>query len=164
MRAGVHALEIADFNVRVDLRRRQRLVPEQLLDVADVRAAAQHRRCAGVPDPVREQAFLQAGDLGHAMDHAVHVPQISRYEAGGAMPSAETLIELSDVLEVGLDELVLGRNGKPAEEVRDVRLLERVRELEKLDRRFRETAIAVVDAIVVQGHQEAVSTRLGKRR
>jgi transcriptional regulator with XRE-family HTH domain len=94
----------------------------------------------------------------------VQVPQISRYEAGGAMPGAETLIELSGVLQVGLDELVLGRNVKPLDEVRDVRLLERVRELEKLDRRFRETAIAVIDAIVVQGNQEAVSTRLGKRR
>jgi hypothetical protein len=31
-----------------------------------------------------------------------------------------------------------------------VRLLERVRELEKLDRRFRETAIPVINAIVVQ--------------
>jgi transcriptional regulator with XRE-family HTH domain len=94
----------------------------------------------------------------------VHVPQISRYEAGGAMPSAETLIELSEVLEVGLDVLVLGRNEKRADEIHDVRLLERVRELQKLDRRFRETAIAVIDAIVVQGNQEAVSTRLGKRR
>jgi transcriptional regulator with XRE-family HTH domain len=95
----------------------------------------------------------------------VHVPQISRYEAGGSMPNAETLIELSGVLEVGLDELVLGRDGKRTEEtIRDVRLLERVRELEKLDRRFRETAIAVIDAIVVQGNQDAVSTRLSKRR
>lgn len=94
----------------------------------------------------------------------VHVPQISRYESGGAMPSAETLIELSEVLEVGLDALVLGRNEKRADEIHDVRLLERVRELQKLDRRFRETAIAVIDAIVVQGNQEAVSTRLGKRR
>ena len=111
---------------------------------------------------LREQRGLTQRHVAERI--GVQVPQISRYEAGGAMPSAETLIELSDVLEVGLDELVLGRNGKRAEEVRDVRLLERVRELEKLDRRFRETAIAVIDAIVVQGNQEAVSTRLGKRR
>lgn len=42
----MYALEIADCNVRVDLRRRQRLVTDELLDVADVGAGAQHRRCA----------------------------------------------------------------------------------------------------------------------
>jgi hypothetical protein len=39
-----------------------------------------------------------------------------------------------------------------------------MRELEKLDRRFRDTAIAAIDAIVLQGNTEAVSTRLGRRR
>lgn len=81
------------------------------------------------------------------------------------MPNAETLIALSEVLQVGLDELVLGRDTERTQApIRDVRLLERLRELEKLDRRFRDTAIAVIDAIVVQGNTEAVSTRLGKRR
>lgn len=112
---------------------------------------------------VREDRGLTQRQLAERIE--VYVPQISRYESGGAMPSAETLIALSEVLQVGLDELVLGRDNDHEEApIRDLRLLERLRELEKLDRRFRDTAIAVIDAIVVQGNTEAVSTRLGKRR
>ena len=112
---------------------------------------------------IREDRGLTQRQLADRIE--VYVPQISRYESGGAMPSAETLIALSEVLQVGLDELVLGRDNDHEEApIRDLRLLERLRELEKLDRRFRDTAIAVIDAIVVQGNTEAVSTRLGKRR
>ena len=112
---------------------------------------------------LREQRGLTQRQLAERIE--VYVPQISRYESGGAMPNAETLIALSNVLEVGLDELVLGQNGDRATApINDVRLLERMRELEKLDRRYRETAIAVIDAIVVQGNQEAVTSRLGRRR
>lgn len=112
---------------------------------------------------LREQRGLTQRQLAERLE--AQVPQISRYEAGGIMPNAETLVALSDVLRVGLDELVLGRDGaRPVAPIRDVRLLERMQELEKLDRRFRDTAIAVIDAIVVQGNNEAVSTRLGKRR
>jgi len=91
------------------------------------------------------------------------VPQISRYETGFCLPNAETLAELADVLRIDLDELLLGRkNGNPGDEpqIKDVRLLERVQELEKLDRRFRDTAIAVLEAIIIQGHDEGVKARL----
>jgi transcriptional regulator with XRE-family HTH domain len=112
---------------------------------------------------LREQRGLTQRQLAERIE--AQVPQISRYEAGGIMPNAETLVALSDVLRVGLDELIVGRDGaRPAAPVRDVRLLERMQELEKLDRRFRDTAIAVIDAIVLQGNTEAVSTRLGRRR
>jgi hypothetical protein len=82
------------------------------------------------------------------------------------MPNAETLVSLAEVLHVGLDYLLLGdqSNIDDNSPINDVRLLERLRELEKLDRRFRETAIAVIDAIVIQGTQEAVSSRLTKSR
>jgi transcriptional regulator with XRE-family HTH domain len=91
------------------------------------------------------------------------VPQISRYETGFCLPNAETLAELADVLRIDLDELLLGRkNGNSGDEpqIKDVRLLERVQELEKLDRRFRDTAIAVLEAIIIQGHEEGVKARL----
>lgn len=112
---------------------------------------------------VREQRGLTQKQLAERIE--TQEPQISRYEGGTAMPSAETLVSISEVLQVGIDELLLGRDVKrdPAT-VSDVRLLECMREVEKLDRRFKETAIAVLDAIVVQGNQEALATRLQKRR
>ena len=93
--------------------------------------------------------------------------QMSRYEKGEVVPEAETLAAIAEALEASLDELVLGRPpAAPEEGVRDVRLRERVRELEKVDQRFREAAITVIDAFVVQGNHEATAARLqggGKR-
>jgi len=87
--------------------------------------------------------------------------QISRYLKGEVVPEAETLATIAETLEVSLDELVLGRPpAAPEDGVRDVRLRERVRELEKVDQRFREAAITVIDAFVVQGNHEATAARL----
>jgi len=44
--------------------------------------------------------------------------------------------------------------------VQDVRLRERVRELEKVDRKYRDAAIEVIDAFVVKGIHEATTARL----
>ena len=49
--------------------------------------------------------------------------RISRYESGSALPEAETLVTLAEVLEVSIDELLLGRaNGAGDDGVQDVRL------------------------------------------
>jgi transcriptional regulator with XRE-family HTH domain len=114
---------------------------------------------------LREERGLTQRELAQRI-HS-HVPQISRYETGFCLPNAETLAEMAQVLTVDLDFLLLGRtNGKSPDEpaIKDVRLLERVRELEKLDRRFRDTAIAVLEAIILQGHGEDVRTRIASGR
>ena len=94
-------------------------------------------------------------------------PRISQYESGVVVPEAETLAALAAALEISLDELVLGRPAAGGEDgISDVRLRERVRELEKVHPRFREAAITVIDAFVVQGSHEATTERLqsgGKR-
>jgi transcriptional regulator with XRE-family HTH domain len=85
--------------------------------------------------------------------------QISRYEKGDVVPEAETLAAIAEALEASPDELVLGRSPGISDSVRDVRLRERVRELEKIDSRFREVAITVIDAFIVQVNQEATAAR-----
>jgi transcriptional regulator with XRE-family HTH domain len=112
---------------------------------------------------LREQRGLTQREL--AVRLQTRVPQISRYETGAFMPNAETLLSLADALGVNVDTLLGRTNGnEPASNaVKDIRLVERLRELEKLDRRYRDTAIAVIDAIVLQGSQEALSSRLSKR-
>jgi transcriptional regulator with XRE-family HTH domain len=88
-------------------------------------------------------------------------PRISRYEGGAVVPEAETLVLLGQVLEVSLDELLTGRAaGADDDGVRDVQLRERVRELEKVDKRYRTAALEVIDALVLKGAQEATALRL----
>jgi len=93
--------------------------------------------------------------------------KISQYESGVVVPEAETLAALAEALETSLDELVLGRKVANGDDgLQDVRLRERVRELEKIDRKYREAAVEVIDAFVVKGVHEATAARLqtgGKR-
>jgi transcriptional regulator with XRE-family HTH domain len=110
---------------------------------------------------LREERGLSQRGLAERIK--TRAPQVSRYENGAFMPNAETLVTIARVLHVDLDELLLGRtNGNPSDDlpIKDVRLLERVQELERLDRHFRDTAIAMLDAIIVQGHQKALNQRL----
>ncbi len=110
---------------------------------------------------LREERGLSQRDLAERLH--TRAPQVSRYENGSHLPNLETLVAIAEILRVDVDLLVLGRtDGTPGDDslVKDVRLLERVRELEKLDRHFRETAIAMLDAIIVQGHQKALTERL----
>lgn len=109
----------------------------------------------------REERGMTQRELAEKLH--VHVPAISRYETGVCLPNAETLVELAGVLRINIDVLLLGRNSdNPVDEslIKDLRLLERVRELEKLDRHYRDTAVAVLDALIVQGNQDAVKLRL----
>lgn len=110
---------------------------------------------------LREERGLSQRDLADRLQ--AYPPQISRYENGSQLPNLETLVTLTEILQVGLSELVFGRKSDaPSQEspIKDVRLLERLRELEKLDRQARETAIAMLEAIIVQGHQRALNQRL----
>jgi transcriptional regulator with XRE-family HTH domain len=110
---------------------------------------------------LREERGLTQRELATRVK--TRVSQISRYETGFCLPGAEMLVELGRVLQLDLDALLLGRKThKEADSalVKDVRLLERIQELEKLDRQSRDTAIAMLEAIIVQGHQKAIQQRL----
>jgi len=71
MTAGVDFLQLADGDFGVNGGGLQLLVSEQLLDVADVRAAFEHVRGAGVPQQVatafQSRRFHPGG--GHARKH-----------------------------------------------------------------------------------------------
>ena len=110
---------------------------------------------------IREERGLSQKDLADRLH--TRPPQVSRYENGSQLPNLETLASLAEILRADMDELALGRKDGTLDDalsIKDVRLLERVRELEKLDSKSRETAIAMLDAIIVQGHQRAVTERL----
>ena len=108
---------------------------------------------------VRDKRGLTQQQLADRLES--YAPRISQYESGAVVPEAETLAVLAEALEVSLDELVLGRTITSGEDgLQDVRLRERVRELEKIDKRFRDAAITVIDAFVVQGNHEATAARL----
>lgn len=110
---------------------------------------------------LREERGLTQRELAARLK--TQVSQVSRYETGFCLPNAEMLAELARVLQVDVDTLLLGhRSANSSHEpvVKDVRLLERVLELEKLDRQARDTAATMLEAIILQGQQRALQDRL----
>lgn len=110
---------------------------------------------------LREQRFLSQRDLAKAV--GIEVAQISRYERGLYMPSAETLVDLARVLRVSVGQLLVGDDETEAHlaaaPIHDISLLERFRDLEKLSRKDREMVIALIDAVIASRQYDEVASR-----
>lgn len=108
---------------------------------------------------IRESRLLSQRQLADGI--AIDVTQISRYERGIVMPNAETLVDLAEFLRVSVGMLLIGEEqpATAAMPIHDIALLERFRDLEKLDRKDREVAITLIDALIESRHHEQVSTR-----
>jgi len=65
------------------------------------------------------------------------------------IPPIEKLVQLSSVLGVTLDYMVMG-NQDNIQPLHNLRLMERLRELEQFDNEDQETIIKLVDAMIVK--------------
>jgi transcriptional regulator with XRE-family HTH domain len=89
--------------------------------------------------------------------------QVTRYERAQVLPNAETLVSISETLDVALDFLLRGETGEPTTQeppITDLPLLERFQDLQKLPKRDREAVILLIDSVLARGD---VETRLRKR-
>jgi transcriptional regulator with XRE-family HTH domain len=76
---------------------------------------------------------------------------IAYYEAQGGNVSADVVAKLADVLKVSIDELVRGKNGKAARTKvapQDLRLMRKLRQVEKLPLKDRRSVLQLIDALV----------------
>jgi transcriptional regulator with XRE-family HTH domain len=109
---------------------------------------------------IRESRLLSQRQLAAGI--AIDFTQISRYERGIVMPNAETAIDLAQFLRVSVGLLLIGEEepaAVAAVPIKDIALFERFRDLEKLDRKDREIAITVIDALIDSSHHDQVSSR-----
>jgi len=109
---------------------------------------------------VRESRLLSQRQLADGI--AIDVTQISRYERGIVMPNAETLVDLSAFLRVSVGMLLVGEEEPAtiaAAPISDIALLERFRDLEKLERKDREVAITLIDALIESRQHAQVTSR-----
>lgn len=113
---------------------------------------------------LREERSLSQRELAERT--GLETAQVSRYERGLVMPNAENLIDIARFLRVGVAKLLLGEeetsDGKEPP-IRDISLLERFRDLEKLSRKDREIVIALIDAVIASRQYEEVTTRRSRR-
>lgn len=112
---------------------------------------------------LREERFLSQRQVAEGI--GTETTQISRYERGVVMPAAETIIDLAGFFRVGVGKLLVGKEetSSGAQPIQDSYLLERFRDLEKLERKDREMVIALIDAVIASRQHEQVSARRPRR-
>ena len=109
---------------------------------------------------IRERRGLSQKQLAELLK--TDVMQVSRYERGIGLPSAESCVELAGILRVSTDELLLGHEPKGGEPpISDVRLLEKFLRLQELDKRDREAVIILIDGVLARRGVESVIAGTG---
>lgn len=85
--------------------------------------------------------------------------QIGRYERGMTLPAADTVAALADALHVSLDTLLRGKADRTTEAlpVRNVLLLQRFQEVERLDAKRQGVIIEVIDSVLARADVESRS-------
>jgi transcriptional regulator with XRE-family HTH domain len=89
--------------------------------------------------------------------------QVSRYERDIHLPATEKLAALARVLRVSVDTLLWG-DSKAEEPIdfKNIRLYERLRELDQLSREEQETVLRLVDAVLAKHELEHLAERIKK--
>ena len=108
----------------------------------------------------RERAKLSITQVANAV--GIDYMQVSRYEKGVSLPSLANAVGIARLLRITVDQLV--RDVEPVEPVfQNQRLLDRMRELDRIPAERQEMALRVLDT-VISGHElETLSERLRGR-
>lgn len=87
--------------------------------------------------------------------------QVSRYERDVHLPATEKLAAMARALRVSVDTLLWG-DTKPEErlEFKNIRLYERLRELDQLSKDEQETVLRLVDAVLAKHELEHLADRV----
>lgn len=105
---------------------------------------------------LREGRGFTQGELAERV--GIELVQISRYERGQALPNAETLVSLAEVLKTDTDVLLRGETSSFRETTKeidlDLPLLERFQDLQKLSKRDRDAVILLIDSVLTRGDVE----------
>jgi len=109
---------------------------------------------------LRKQKGWTQKELANMID--IRFAQLNKYECGMHIPPIEKLIQLSTVLGVTLDYLVMG-NQDNIQPLHNLRLMERLRELEQFDNEDQETIIKMVDAMIVKRRVEGAMLPIDKQ-
>lgn len=104
---------------------------------------------------LREDRGLSQRELARLV--GIGVMQINRYERGISVPSATVLPQIGRLFQMTVDQL-LGNDAKSMEppEIRDVRLFERFRVLDRMPRTERDVVLHLIDAMIAKRKMEEV--------
>lgn len=98
---------------------------------------------------IRKERRLTQQQLADLLDVQQRV--VSRWETGVATPHLNHIVQLAEVLEVGLDRLVFGDDPdqpEPSFEIRNRRLKELCRQVDELDQADQDVICHVMDSLI----------------
>ncbi len=107
---------------------------------------------------LREAHNLSRIELAKLLD--VENAQVYRYEKGENLPSAETIVKLSEILQVTADELLKGSDVLSEPKIRSPKLFERFQTLDQLPKERQTVALQLLDAIISQHELESFTDRV----
>jgi len=109
----------------------------------------------------QERGWSQA-QLGQRL--GVHQKQISGYERGVHVPSADMLAKISEVFDVSLDYLILGgQTGGRRLEVGDRELLRQMEEIDKLPEEEKSAIKTVLETFILKHRFQQVANEASTR-
>lgn len=98
---------------------------------------------------LRKSRGLSQEDLGKKVGLSIRM--MTYYEQGhGRLPTGEIILKLAKALHVSVDHLLGIKQIKAESYPRDVRLLKRLRRIEKLPRHDQRTVLAVLDGLLAK--------------
>jgi transcriptional regulator with XRE-family HTH domain len=100
---------------------------------------------------LRKQKSWTQKELANQID--IRFAQLNKYECGMHIPPIEKLVQLGDVLGVTLDYLIMG-NRDQIQTLHNMRLIERLQELECFDSGDQEAIITMIGAMIVKRRVE----------
>ena len=95
---------------------------------------------------LRKARRLTQSQLAELLD--VLPPVISRWENGVSKPQFDYVVKLASVLEVSFDDLLGDQHGKPAFEIKNRRLQELCRQVDRLEAQDQDVICHVMDSLI----------------
>ncbi len=100
---------------------------------------------------LRKQKGWTQKELANKID--IRFSQLNKYECGMHIPPIEKLIQLGNSFRVTLDYLIMG-NQEQQQTLHNIRLIERLKDVEKFDDDDQEMIIKMIDAMIVKHRVE----------
>lgn len=97
---------------------------------------------------LRKERGLSQTDLAQRCN--LNLSDISRYERGTVSPSLENFVKLAQALEVSSDELLFESSNDSNTPPRNLKLLDRLQEVDALDKHDQDAVLRLIDAMIAK--------------
>lgn len=97
---------------------------------------------------IRKERGLSQTDL--AARCGLSLSDISRYERATVSPTLENFVKIANALEVSSDALLFAENSREKDAPRNLKIYQRLQEIESLDKNDQDAVLRIIDAMIAK--------------